>query len=65
MTQYYIVQYNDKYGDGKDKYFECIVKDKVDFERWLKEHNEERDDAGEIEESAEEFDLIPIGLFES
>jgi len=61
---YYIVQYNDKYGNGKDKYFECIVKDKESFDKWLKAHNEERKEQGEMEEGAEEFDLIPIGSFE-
>jgi hypothetical protein len=61
---FYIVQYNDKYGNGNDKHFECIVKDKQDFERWLKAHNEEREDDGEIEEGADEFDLIQINLFE-
>ena len=61
---YYIVQYNDKYGNGKDKYFECIVKDKESFDKWLKAHNEERKEQGEMEEGADEFDLIPINLFE-
>ena len=61
---FYIVQYNDKYGNGKDKYFECVVKDKESFDKWLKAHNEERAEQGEMEEGADEFDLIPIGLFE-
>jgi len=61
---FYIVQYNDRYGNGQNKTYECLVKSKAEFERWLKAYNEERDDAGEMEESADEFDLIPINLFE-
>ena len=61
---YYIVQYNDKYGNRKEIYFECIVKNQKGFDKWLKAHNEERKEQGEMEEGADEFDLIPIGLFE-
>jgi hypothetical protein len=61
---FYIVQYNDKYGNGKNKSFEILVKDKQVFEDWLKAHNQEREEEGEMEESADEFDLIPINLFE-
>lgn len=65
MIQYYIVQYNDRYGNGKDKYFECIVKNKTEFKAWLKQHNAERKGMGAMRELPDEFDLIPIGLFES
>jgi len=61
---FYIVQYNDKYGNGKNKVFETLVKDKQGFENWLKFHNAQRDDDGEMEEGADEFDLIPINLFD-
>ena len=63
-NQFYIVQYNDKYGNGNDKSFEILVKDKQVFEDWLKAHNQEREEQGEMEEGADEFDLIPISLFE-
>ena len=59
---FYIVQYNDKYGNGNNKSLEILVRDKKGFEDWLKAHNAERE--GEIEEGADEFDLIPISLFE-
>jgi len=61
---FYIVQYNDRYGNGTDKVFETLVRDKQGFEDWLKAHNQEREEEGEMEESADEFDLIPINLFE-
>lgn len=57
---YYIVQYNDRYGNGQNKMYECLVKSKEDFDAWLKNHNEMRDGA---EETSDEFDLIPIKLF--
>ena len=63
-NQFYIVKYNDKYGNGNDKSFEILVKDKQVFEDWLKAHNATRYLDGEMEEGAEEFDLIPINLFE-
>jgi len=59
---YFIVQYNDKFGDGNNTTFECIVKDKNDFIKWLKKHNEEREADGNEPEGEEEFSLIPIGL---
>ena len=64
MVTYYIVQYNDRYGNGDDKTYECILKDKETFDKWLKDHNDEREGMGAEPESAEEFDLIPIELFE-
>ena len=59
----YIVQYNDRYGNGTDKNLECIVKSHEDFYKWLEQHNSERVADGNEEESADEFDLIPIKLF--
>lgn len=64
MSTFYIVQYNDRYGNGQNKAYECLVKSKAEFEEWLKRYNEEREEDGEMEESADEFDLIPISLFE-
>jgi hypothetical protein len=43
--------------------FECIVKDKNDFIEWLQKHNEEREADGNEPESEEEFNLIPVQLF--
>ena len=60
---YYIVQYNDCYGNGTDKSIETLVESKDDFKKWLEQHNKERIADGEIDESEEEFDLIPIELF--
>jgi len=61
---FYIVQYNDKYGNGNDKHLECIVKDKQAFESWLMAHNTLRESEGELTESEDEFNLIPINLYE-
>ena len=63
MEKAYLVRYNDCYGNGDNKTDEIIVKSKDDFNRWLKERNEEREEAGEIEENAEEFDLIELEIF--
>jgi len=60
---YYIVQYNDMYGNGTDKKIECIVKDEDGFNKWFEEHNNEREEMGEEPESREEFTLIPVNLF--
>jgi len=60
---FYIVQYNDRYGNGTDKKIECIVKSKADFLKWLKEHNKERKGMGAMAESAEEFNIIPVNLW--
>jgi hypothetical protein len=64
-NKYYVVQYNDKYNNGKNKVLETLVRDEQGFQDWLKAHNAERDMDGEIEESADEFELIAISLFES
>ena len=64
INQYYIVQYNDKYNNGKDKVLEVLVKDKQAFESWLIAHNTLRESEGELIENEDEFDLIPIDLFE-
>ena len=60
---YFIVQYHDKFGNGNNTMFECIVKDKNDFIEWLQKHNEEREADGNEPESEEEFNLIPVQLF--
>ena len=62
---YYVVQYNDRYGNGDDKVLEVIVRTKTDFKEWLKIHNKNRKENGDMKESAEEFTLIPITLFET
>mgnify|MGYP001431389088 CR=1 FL=1 len=62
---YFIVQYNDCYNNGAGKMFECIVKRKIDFKKWLKIHNSQRKKLGELLELAEEFDLIPVQLFDN
>ena len=61
---FYIVQYNDCYGNGNDKNIECIVKSEADFKRWLKEWNAERKGMGAEPEKKEEFTLIPVNLWE-
>ena len=61
---YYIVQYNDKYNNGKDKVIEVLVKDKQAFKSWLMAHNTLRESEGELTESEDEFNLIPIKLYE-
>ena len=60
---FYIVEYNDCYGNGDQKSNEVLVKDEATFWRWLKKRNKERIAEGEMEEQVEEFDLIPITLF--
>jgi len=65
----YVVEYNDCYGNGTDKKLEVIVENHNQFLEWLKEHNEDRrmdylHDDDFVEESAEEFNLIPLKLFQ-
>ncbi len=65
----YVVEYNDCYGNGTDKKLEVIVENHNQFLEWLKEHNENRrmdylNDDDFVEESAEEFNLIPLNLFQ-
>jgi hypothetical protein len=65
----YVVEYNDCYGNGTDKKLEVIVENHNQFHQWLKEHNEDRrmdylNDDDFVEESAEEFNLIPLNLFQ-
>ena len=62
-TKLILVRYNDCYGHS-EKTYETIVKSKADFKRWLKQHNEKRKEIGGMKESAEEFDLIEIDLFQ-
>lgn len=66
MTQkqtFYIVKYNDVYGNGDDTSIETLLKSEKDFMKWLEEHNKERKKNGEQRESIEEFDVIPVQLF--
>ena len=60
-TTLYIVQYNDRYGNGDKKILEVIVESRNHFLEWLDEHNESR--GGSEPEGQEEFDLIPLQLF--
>ena len=64
-TTFYIVQYNDCYGNGDQKSNEVLVRNEQEFLRWLEIRNKERADAGELVEDMEEFDLIPIELFDN
>ena len=65
MTTLYLVEYNDCYGNGNNKSIEVIVRDRNAFLKWLDERNAERDEMGEIEESEDEFNLIPVQLFDN
>ena len=62
----YVVRYNDCYGNGNEK-LEVIVESYDDFLKWLEQHNNDRrddfDDDDFVEETEEEFDLIPLNLF--
>jgi hypothetical protein len=60
---FYIVQYNDRYGNGDDKKIECIVRDKNMFKKWLKQWNKERKEMGNEPENPEEFNLISVNLW--
>ena len=62
---FYIVEYNDCYGNGDQKSNEVLVRNEQEFLLWLERRNKERADAGELIEDVEEFDLIPIELFEN
>lgn len=62
-NNFFVIQYNDKYGTGMDKKIEVLIKHEKDFNNWLKKHNQERKQSGEMEESKDEFDIIPIELF--
>jgi plasmid maintenance system killer protein len=61
---FYIVQYNDCYGNGNNKKIETLVKDEKGFNSWLNQHNHMRILMDEQAEGKNEFDLIPINLFE-
>lgn len=61
---FYIVEYNDCYGNG-NRQIEVLVRNEQEFLRWLEIRNKERADAGELIEDLEEFDLIPIELFDN
>ncbi len=60
---YYIVQYNDCYGNGDNKSIEALVESKEDFNHWFEQHNKDRENDGNEPECEDEFDLIPIELF--
>lgn len=42
MKKIYLVEYNDRYGNGDNKSFEGYVESREDFLKWLVEHNKER-----------------------
>ena len=63
-STFYIVEYNDCYGNG-DRQIEVLVRSEQEFLLWLELRNKERADAGELVEDMEEFDLIPIELFDN
>ena len=60
---FYIIQYNDKWGNGDNKSYEGLLEKKEDFDAWLQQHNDEREHNGDDAEDEDEFDLIPINLF--
>jgi hypothetical protein len=62
MKTLYVVQYNDRYGNGDKKKIEIIVQNRNHFLEWLDENNDCR---GSEPEGEEEFDLIPLELFVS
>ena len=62
MKTLYVVQYNDRYGNGDKKKIEIIVENRNHFLEWLDENNNCR---GSEPEGKEEFDLIPLELFVS
>ena len=64
-STFYIVEYNDCYGNGDQKSNEVLVRNEQEFLRWLEIRNKERADAGELVEDMEEFDLITIELFDN
>jgi hypothetical protein len=64
-STFYIVEYNDCYGNGDQKSNEVLVRNEQEFLLWLEIRNKERADAGELVEDMEEFDLIPIELFDN
>jgi hypothetical protein len=64
-STFYIVEYNDCYGNGDQKSNEVLVRNEQEFLLWLEIRNKERADAGELIEDVEEFDLIPIELFDN
>ena len=61
----YIIQYNDRFGNGDDKKYEGVVRFKKDFQKWFRKHNKERKTDGEEPELRMEFDLIEVTFFES
>ena len=44
---------------------EVIVNSKTDFKKWLSNHNAQRKAQGESKESANEFELIQLPVFNS
>lgn len=60
----FLVNYTDCYGNGR-KTPEVIVKNKTEFKKWLNIHNEKREAQGESPESANEFELIQLPVFNS
>ena len=59
-TNVYLIEYNDIYGNGEDKYIEGYIENINEFDEWLSEHNKTRIDDGNDPENAEEFNIITI-----
>jgi hypothetical protein len=64
----YIVRYNDIYGNGDNQKLEVIIENKNHFSEWLQQHNDNRkidyiNDDDFVEETEEEFDLIPLNIY--
>ena len=64
MDKIYLVEYNDIYGTGQGKVLEVALTSEKDFKIWLDEHNARRVSEGEMEEGADEFNLIELSVYQ-
>ena len=68
VKELYLVRYNDIYGNGNDQKLEVIIENKNHFSEWLQQHNDNLkmdyiNDDDFVEETEEEFDLIPLNIY--
>jgi hypothetical protein len=68
VKKLYVVRYLDIYGNGNDQKLEVIIENRNHFLEWLKQHNDNRrmdyiSDDDFVEETEEEFDLIPLNIY--
>jgi hypothetical protein len=59
----YLVTYNDKYGDGTGQNIEAILLNKNDFPLWLRMHNYDRYQEGNMLENEDEFNVEEALVF--